>query len=26
MPRYQESALRAWAKLFHIPYLVAENS
>ena len=26
IPRYQESALRAWAKLFHIPYLVAENS
>jgi apolipoprotein N-acyltransferase len=26
MPRYQESALRAWAKLFNIPYLVAENT
>ena len=25
IPRYQESALRAWAKLFHIPYLLAVN-
>jgi hypothetical protein len=26
IPRYQANALRAWAKLFHLPYLLAVNS
>jgi apolipoprotein N-acyltransferase len=26
IPRYQRSALRAWAKLFRLPYLLAVNS
>jgi len=26
IPRYQSSALRAWARLFRLPYLLAVNS
>jgi apolipoprotein N-acyltransferase len=26
VPRYQANALRAWAKLFRLPYLLAVNS
>jgi hypothetical protein len=26
IPRYQATALRGWAKLFHLPYFLAVNS